>query len=754
MTAVEALGLAWASFQAGRYGDAERACRAALDLDPSNADGWCLHGLACRNQGKPREAADSYRQAVRLRPNFLEALNNLGNVLLALGQLAEACACYEKVLALRPDYAQAHNNLGAALRAQDQVERAIVCYEKALQLAPSYADAHNNLGDARAALGQWERAESCYRQALALQPGYPEALNNLGVALVRLDRIDEAIRCHEQALGQRPHFYEAHNNLGNALIAQRKLAEAERCYRETVRLRPDYAQGHYNLGIALAEQGRLDEALASYQEALRLKPDHTEARGNLGNALRALGRMDEALACYRQVLELKPDDPDAHMSRALAWLLLGDYERGWPEYEWRWRTRAFTKPRYVQPRWDGSPLAGRTLLLHPEQGLGDTIQFVRYAPLARARGGKVVLACPKALRLLLSGCAGVDQLVVQGEDLPPFDTYAPLLSLPGLLGTTLATVPAEVPYLHADPELVQRWRRELEQLPGFKVGIVWQGNPDNRGDRYRSVPLRHFAALAAVPGVRLISLQKGPGTEQLAAVDFPVTDLGPRLDESSGPFRDSAAVLQCLDLVVVIDTALAHLAGALAVPAWVALSASADWRWLLDREDSPWYPTVRLFRQRRFGEWEEVFARMAEALKRRLAEGPVGPLLVEVSAGELLDKITILQIKKDRLKKPEQLRSVQAELAVLTAAWERAVRRTAELEQLTAELRAVNEALWEVEDALRDCERAQDFGEHFVELARRVYRTNDRRSALKRQVNDLLGSRLREEKSYGQQTDS
>ncbi len=751
MAAAETLALAWGYYQAGLFAQAEQAYRQAVAADPGNADAWCFVGLACRAQGKNAPAAEAYREALRLRPDFLEALNNLGNALVALGKPEEAVPFYERALALRPDYAQAHNNLGVALRGSGRFERAVASYERALALAPNYADAHNNLGDALSTLGQWERAIGCYRKALALRPGYAEALNNLGVALLRTGKSDEGIACHEQALRLRPNYYEAHNNLGNALAARRDHAGAVRCYREALRIRPDYAEAHYNLGIALAEQGQLEEAVASYREALRLKPGYLEARSNLGHALRALGRLDEAMACYHEILDTKPDDPQAHMSRALTWLLLGDYERGWPEYEWRWRCREFGQLPYTQPAWDGSPLEGRTVLLHAEQGLGDTLQYVRYAPLVRARGGEVIVACPKALRPLLADSPQLGRLAVQGEELPPFDVYAPLLSLPARLGTTLATVPADVPYLHADPALVERWRRELEGIPGFKVGIVWQGNPDNRADRYRSIPLRHFAALARVPGVSLLSLQKGAGGEQLRGAGFPVTDLGPRLDETSGPFRDTAAVLRNLDLAVVIDTAVAHLAGALAVPTWLALSAWADSRWLLDREDSPWYPTLRLFRQPRFGDWEGLFARMAEELGRLVEGGGparAGPILVEVAAGELLDKITILQIKSERIADAAKLANVRAELATLEAARRRALRHSDEVDGVLAELKAVNEELWEVEDELRACEAAGDFGPRFVELARSVYRHNDRRAELKRRLNDLTGSRLREEKSY------
>jgi hypothetical protein len=300
----------------------------------------------------------------------------------------------------------------------------------------------------------------------------------------------------------------------------------------------------------------------------------------------------------------------------MAWLLGGHFERGWPEYEWRWRGNEAVFAPLNQPLWDGSALEGRTILLHAEQGLGDTIQFIRYARLVRARGGTVVVACPTPLIQLLTGCAGIDQLIPQGSILPPFDVYAPLLSLPGILGTSLGSVPAEVPYLVADAELERHWREKLGPLRAFKIGIAWQGNPGYLGDSFRSIPLTHFATLARVEGVRLFSLQKGPGSEQLSALGdlFPVTDLGSQLDNATGAFVETAAVMKSLDLIITSDTAVAHLAGALGVPVWVALPAVPDWRWMLDRADSPWYPTMRLFRQTAWGQWESVFARLASAV--------------------------------------------------------------------------------------------------------------------------------------------
>ncbi len=393
-------------------------------------------------------------------------------------------------------------------------------------------------------------------------------------------------------------------------------------------LRPGYTEAHYNLAGALQDQGKLEDAAASCRRALELKPNYAEAHHQLGNISLAQAKPQEAVASCSRAVELKPDSAEAHVTRAFAWLLTGDLEHGWPEYEWRWRLKVLPSRRILQPRWDGQELAGKTILLDAEQGLGDTIQFIRYAALLAEKGVTVIVECPKPLVPLLRDCPGIDQVFAYGDDLPAFDVHVPLMSVPGILGTTLATIPANVPYLCARLALVEQWPDRLNQLRGFKIGINWQGSAKQRDDRFRSIPLRDFGPLAALPGVHLISLQHGFGTEQLTQVRdlFVVTDLGRDLHREATPFLDVSAVMKSLDLVITADTALAHLAGALGVPVWVALRFSSDWRWLLDRSDSPWYPTLRLFRQRTFGDWAGVFSEMEDALRDRLqSDGLASP---------------------------------------------------------------------------------------------------------------------------------
>jgi Flp pilus assembly protein TadD len=533
------------------------------------------------------------------------------------GNWPQAEQLCRRLVQAEPDHADAWFLLGAAWLAQGRVAEAQAGLEQAVRLKPDHARAHDCLGIVLARQGKLQEATACFRQAVQLRPDLAEPHSNLGAVLAEQRRLDEAVASYRQALRLRPHYGEALHNLGYALVEQGRLEEALEVCRQALALKPHAAEEHDNLGIVLLEFGQVEEATCHFQEALRLKPDFVQAHNNLGSALVKHGRFPEAHGCFERALALDPAHAEAHLNRALLWLLEGDFARGWTEYEWRWRKMP---PRSLpRPVWDGSSLAGRTILLHAEQGLGDTLHFIRYAPLVKERGATVVAECPPALLPLLASCPGIDRLVARGAALPDFDCHAPLMSLPRLLGTSLATVPANVPYLFAAAELRERWRQELAASPGFKVGISWHGSPEYRGGRQRAIPLVHFVPLARVEGVRLFGLQKGAGREELPALAdrLALTDLGPRLDETTGAFMDTAAVLINLDLVITSDTAIAHLAGALGVPVWLALSASPNFRWLLQREDSPWYPSMRLFRQTRPGDWGEVFERIRAALADR-----------------------------------------------------------------------------------------------------------------------------------------
>jgi tetratricopeptide (TPR) repeat protein len=650
----EILNKARRFYRAGNLARAEKACRQILDHDAANVPTWFLLGLVNYQAGKDDKATQAFRQALRLKPDYPEAYNNLGICQARQRKFAEAADSFRAALALRSEYPEALSNLGNALRDAGQHEEASEHYARAIALSPGYAEAHNNLGIAHSRQGNWIEAAESYRRAIELQPKYAEAHNNIGSALGQFAKFDEAVACFDQAIECKPAYAEAHSNRGIALAALGRWPDAAAAFRRAVQLQPRLHEAHNRLGLALVAQGELQEAAAAFRQAVQLAGNSFEAHRNLGNTLFDLDELSGAIEAYGQALKLRTDCADTHcqlaialtrerqfakgvqhfgraiqlrpdfakarMHRGLNRLQSGDFERGWTDFEWRLKCKGFDLGGFSQPFWQGEPIDGRRILIHAGPGLANTLQFVRYARLIKERGATVLLRVARPLVKLLGRMPDVDQVFSEGEELPDFDLQVPLLSLPKVFGTTLTTIPAVGPYLSADPELVSRWRDELAYIQACKVGLAWQGDPKSRGDARRSIPLAHFAPLASVPGVRLISLQKGFGVEQLRDVRFSVTDLGVQLDESSGPFMDTAAVMKNLDLLITSDSALAHLAGGLGIPTWLALPYSSDWRWLLHREDCPWYPTMRLIRQTEFDNWEPVFDRMAGLLGPTLKE--------------------------------------------------------------------------------------------------------------------------------------
>jgi tetratricopeptide (TPR) repeat protein len=575
--------------QAGQLKDAERVCREILADHPDDFDTLrqLAHVLGLRGSLEAAEA--TLRHALRLRPDAAEAAGHLRSLLAAKEfrqgvawakeqKTDEAVASMRRAIAHEPGFAQAHQALGTLLAGQGKLDEAVVSFRAVVALSPNTALAHYNLALALQNQQQYAEAEAGYRRALQLDPKYAHA----------------------------------HNNLAIVLAEQGRPAEAEASYRKAVECAPDYADAHFNLADLLVKQNRLDEAEDFCRRGLKRSTDPVDAHYKLGIALAAQNKLGEAAACYRKVIELESDHADAHVGLATMLLLSGNFAAGWPEYEWRLKHPDMPKTALSQPRWQGEPLEGRTILLGAEQGAGDTIQFVRYADVVKQRGGTVVAECAANLERLLATCTGVDSVVAAGRPRPHFDVYAPLPSLPGILGASLETIPAQVPYLFPDEAAVAPWRDELKAETALNIGIAWQGNPRQKRDEYRSIPLAKFAPIARAPGVRLYSLQFGTGREQIAAVarDLPLQDLGDRL----GDFHHTAALMRHLDLVITCDSAPAHLAGALGLPVWLALTYSPDWRWLLDRADSPWYPTMRLFRQPRPGDWEGTFREIEEAL--------------------------------------------------------------------------------------------------------------------------------------------
>jgi Flp pilus assembly protein TadD len=497
-------------------------------------------------------------------------------------------------------------------------------YRQVLAIAPSHADALHLLGVIAHQVGRNDMAIEHIRRAIALRGDFPEACNHLGAALGALGRLAEAAASCREAIRLRPNFPDAHSNLGAALAALGRLEEAAASYREALRLRPDFPEVHNNLGNTLRTLGDRAAAAESYRAALRLRPDYAEAHNNLGSVLWDAGRPAEAEACYRAAMRLRPDLPDPHNNLAQALLLAGRLREGWTEYEWRWKIRDMSgvARHFPAPPWNGEPIGDRVILLHAEQGLGDALQFCRYAPLIGS-GAKVILEVQAPLARLLSRLPGVADVVVRGDSLPAFDLHCPLMSLPRAFGTTLDSIPAATPYLAADPALIAAWHDRLAGLGGLRVGLVWAGGqrlgwPELVAtDRRRSVALDTMAPLGDVPGVSFISLQKGAPASQAATPPrgMALHDFTADLHD----FADTAALIEGLDLVIGVDTAVVHLAGALGKPVWLLNRFDTDWRWLLNREDSPWYPTLRQFRQPGPGDWNSVIGAVRGALQRLAA---------------------------------------------------------------------------------------------------------------------------------------
>ena len=597
--------------------------------------------------------------------------------------------------------------------------------------------------------GKSAAALQFYRRAIGLKLDLPAAWSNMGKLLFEQGRYAEAFDAFEGALALRPGDADLWNSRAGALRQLGRLDESAEAAREALRLRPNFAEAALNLGNVLLKLDRVAEALEAYRLASSIKPEFSAALCGQALALCSLDRFGEARDAFERAERL--GNVEAISGKGCLDLTLGDFERGWEGYESRWIAgKSLDEALGVRfPKWLGPGRAGERVLVLNDHGLGDTIQFARYLPMMISADAEPTLLCPPKLHRLLSSLGGV-RLVAKAPEGELFDAQIAISSLPRAFATRLDSVPAPVPYLRAEPEVTAKWAARIGPA-GFKIGVVWQGNPNPEADMARSMPLTAFAPLAAAPGARLISLQKGFGVEQLA--DLPagmrVESLGEDFDAGPDAFVDAAAAMMDLDLIVTCDTSIAHLAGALGRSVWVALKKDAEWRWLRDRDNSPWYPTMRLFRQKQHGDWSGVFAEMAARLGSP-AENRGAERLIAIpgAVGELIDKITILEIKLRRIVDDRKARNVSRELGLLEDSLRRAGLDHSGLGALKADLAAVNERLWDVEDEIRLCEENGEFGERFVALARSVYAINDRRAALKREIDCLFNSAIVEEKGY------
>ena len=601
--------------QRGKHADAVRQIDLALRKNPDNCLALNNRGIALNELGRFDEALASYERALAVRPDYAEALCNRGVALHRLRRFEDALASYDRALATRPDYVETLSNRGNTLKELKRFEEALASYARALAVRPAYADALLNRGNTLKELKRFEEALASYDRVLAVRPDHAQAHSNRANVLHELGRFEAALASCDRALAARPAFTEAHANRGNALHALDRFDEALASYERALALRPDYAQAHYNRGNTLHALDRFEEALASYDRALALKPDYAEAHANRGIALHALKRFDAALASYERALAARPGYAEAHYSEALCRLLTGDLEGGWRKHEWRWKTGQLgnSQRHFPQPLWTGAEaLAGKTILLHAEQGFGDTIQFCRYAPLVAQRAARVVLEVQKPLHELTRTLPGVAQTVSKGDSLPGFDVHCPLLSLPLAFDTRLATIPSPTPYLFPSPPAVANWSERLGPGRRPRIGLAWSGRPTHRNDRNRSIALGALLPLLDGSAATFVSVQREVRAEDEALLQrrSDVVHFGHELKD----FSDTAALISNLDLVICVDTSVEHLAGALAKPVWILLPFIPDWRWLLDREDSPWYGTARLFRQDDARGWGNVIARVRAAL--------------------------------------------------------------------------------------------------------------------------------------------
>jgi tetratricopeptide (TPR) repeat protein len=602
-------GLVLAGLQ--RLAEAVTSYDRALSLRPGDAEVLYNCGNALLALGRPSDALDAYERALLATPDYTEALCNRGAALAALGRNEEALASYDRLLAKQADHAEALSNRGNALKALGHFEDALASYDRALTARPDDALALFNRGVTLHELKRFDLALASYDRALAVSPDYTEALCNRGAALAALGRNEEALASYDRLLAKQADHAEALSNRGNVLKALGRFDDALIDYDAALCLRPDYPEALSNRAVTLLALDRLDEALADYDRALAFRTDSVEALNNRASVLQELRRFDEALATYDHVISIAPDYAQAQMNRALLLLLTGDFAKGWPAYEWRRKLPNWVERGFAQPEWSGQDIAGKRLLLYAEQGFGDTIQFARYVPLAAMRGAHVIVEVQRSLAPLFGGLAGVEVVAAGSGHLPPFDLHCPLLSLPHLLAPAPAAIPSGVPYIIAPADRIAAWAPRLP-ADGLRLGLAWSGNPDNARDHERSIPFARLAPLFGVPGTRFVSLQKDIRTADASDV----RQCGKMIDlrDELHDFADTAAVIAQLDLVITVDTAVAHLAGAMGKPFWLLLPRVPDFRWLLDCTTSPWYPSARLFRKSHMNTWDTVIAGVATEL--------------------------------------------------------------------------------------------------------------------------------------------
>lgn len=638
---------ALAIHQQGRLAEAEGLYRDILQDQYDLFDGWHMLGVVKLQQGLFEEAVDLFETAVKLNNLSAPSYSNLGNALLQLQRPQEALQAYQNAVKVQPDYVTGHFNLGSLLSSLHRVEEALAAYDQAITLDPKHISALQNRGLIHLGRKDHLQAIADFNQILTANPGHVDSLLNRGLAYYENGQFIEAIQNYNDLLKIEPgnvdvHCYQgmafyklgmyeqavtsygnglrinndstkALNNRGAALYRLGQYEAALSNYDRAILLQPDYAEAHSNRGALLHEMSRYQEALASHDQALVIDPQYATAHCNRGMLLLDMLRHDEAMESYDKALAIDPEYAEAHWNQSLCRLRMGDFEQGWEQYEWRWKVDSIArlKRQFSQPTWLGEgSISGKTILLHADQGLGDTIQFCRYAQLLANQNATVLLEVPLPLKSLLNGLSGVQQVIGAGEALPEFDMHCPIMSLPFACKALAESIPSAIPYISAQQEYIEKWASRLESKQGLRIGIVWAGSSAHANDRKRSIALEKLQPLLALDH-QFFSLQKElRPTDQEFLQRSGIIHLGEELQD----FSDTAAVMELLDLVISVDTAVVHLAGAMGKLVWIMLPYSPDWRWPVDSDTSLWYPTATLLRQPDAGDWDGVVNAMTAAL--------------------------------------------------------------------------------------------------------------------------------------------
>jgi tetratricopeptide (TPR) repeat protein len=572
------------------------------------AAAWALY-----TQGQVPQAERAFSKLAEEHPASGDVLHMRGVCLLQLKQHAAALPALQAAAEHTPQDPSVHSNLGLVLRALKRHAESLMAYDLALQLKPDFAQAWANRGNALRDMGRGDEAIASYQKALQCQPQFPQALHGLGLAYGDVKRWLESLAAFDAALVQKPDYAVAYMDRGNTLRELERVPEALQSYERSIQLNPQSAQAWSNRGVVLKRLGRMDDAATSYERAIALDAGFVDAMVNYATLLKDMMRLPAAMAMNGRALTVDMDNSGAHLNLAICHLVTGAWSQGWLHYEWRWKTEQLKDGArtFAQPQWRGESLVGQTILLHAEQGLGDTLQFCRFAEVLAARGARVLLEVQAPLVGLLAQLPGVHILLGRGQPLPEFDLHCPLLSVPLALGLTLENMPPAQSYLQPDAEMVHAWAAKACAGPALRVGVVWSGRPEHKNDHNRSIPLTEFQRIFR-PELRYHCLQK-----EFRSADMPTLAARSDVavwDAQLQSFSDTAALIATMDLVVSVDTSVAHLAAAMGKPVWLLLPFSPDWRWVVGRDDSPWYPHMRLFRQPDTGQWAPVLAHIHQAL--------------------------------------------------------------------------------------------------------------------------------------------